>query len=88
MKEIEWRAYYEYMILRGMRPEKEREMVQNCGGQKRVFVPDPADPPKKIEQIEPFDEALERIKSEIREMASRESLERRADQLIIELRRM
>lgn len=88
MTENQWKQYYSQMVQRGsMKPEKEAEMVANCGGQKRNLVLDPADPQKQVERIETFDEAVKRIRGEILEMASRGSLERKADQILAELRR-
>ena len=32
MNETEWKSYYRYMVERGMKPDKERELVSRCGG--------------------------------------------------------
>lgn len=92
MNEQEWRQYYTQMVLRGgIRSEKQIELVSNCGGKKMLKKPDPKGTPLKplpdIDVEETQDEAFGRIKGEIEEEASRESLEKKADQILAELRR-
>ena len=85
MKESEWRAYYRYMVEREVKPAKQIELVANCGGLKKRSIPDskstPLNPLPDIEVEETLDEAFERIKGEIRAEGSRETLEKKVDDI-------